>query len=224
MAFYDRPMLLGRDVVIAAAVRTPIGRGHSGTGALRDVHPSTLLAEALRSLVDRAEIDPVEVGDVVTGCVQQFGAQGLNIGRNAWLEAGLPVEVPAMTLDRQCGSGQQAVNVAASLVATGTHDVTIGCGVEHMGRISFADGEQVQSGHGSAFTRELLERYELVPQGISAELIAERWRLSRREIDAFSLRSHVLAARATDEGRFAREIAPVGAFDVDQGIRRDTTL
>jgi acetyl-CoA acetyltransferase family protein len=217
-------MLLGREVVIVEATRTPIGRGHPEKGALRDVHPSTLLAGIYRSLIERAGVDPVEVGDVVTGCVQQFGAQGLNIGRNAWLEAGLPLEVPATTIDRQCGSGQQAVNFAASLVASGIHDAAIGCGVEHMGLISFADGAQVQAEHGAAFTPELLERYPLVPQGVSAELIAERWRLPREELDAFSLRSHRLAARATEEGRFAREITPVGDVAVDQGIRPDTTL
>jgi acetyl-CoA acetyltransferase family protein len=217
-------MLLGREVVIVEATRTPIGRGHPEKGALRDVHPSTLLAGTLRSLIDRAGVDPAEVGDVVTGCVQQFGVQGLNIGRNAWLEAGLPFEVPATTIDRQCGSGQQAVNFAASLVASGVHDVAIGSGVEHMGLISFADGAQVQSEHGFAFTPDLLERYELVPQGVSAELIAGRWQLRRDELDGFSLRSHRLAARATTEGRFVREITSVGDVVADQGIRPETTL
>jgi acetyl-CoA acetyltransferase family protein len=217
-------MLLGREVVIVEATRTPIGRGHPEKGALRDVHPSTLLAGTFRSLIDRAGVDPSEVGDVVAGCVQQLGVQGLNIGRNAWLEAGLPLEVPATTIDRQCGSGQQAVNFAASLVASGVHDVAIGGGVEHMGLISFADGAQVQAEHGSAFTPELLERYPLVPQGMSAELIAERWRLPREELDAFSLRSHRLAAQATGQGRFAPEITPVGDVELDQGIRSDTTL
>jgi acetyl-CoA acetyltransferase family protein len=216
--------LLGREVVVVEAARTPIGRGHPERGALRDVHPSTLLAGVHRALVERAGIDPAEVGDVVTGCVQQLGEQGLNVGRNAWLEAGLPLEVPATTVDRQCGSGQQAVGFAAALVASGVHDVAIGCGVEHMGRVSFADGARVQAEHGSAFTPELLERYPLVPQGISAELIAEQWELGREELDAFSLRSHRLAARATEEGRFARELTPVGDVTADQGIRPDTSL
>jgi acetyl-CoA acetyltransferase family protein len=216
--------LLGREVVVVEATRTPIGRGHPEKGALRDVHPSTLLATTYRSLVDRAGIDPAAVGDVVTGCVQQLGEQALNIGRNAWLEAGLPLEVPASTVDRQCGSGQQAVNFAAALVASGVHDVAIGSGVEHMGRISFADSARVQAEHGSAFTPELLERYGLVPQGLSAELIAERWGLRREELDAFSLRSHRLAAQARDEGRFDRELTPIGDVAADQGIRDDTTL
>jgi acetyl-CoA acetyltransferase family protein len=214
----------GREVVVVEATRSPIGRGHPEKGALRDVHPSTLLATVLSSLVERAGVDPAEIGDVVTGCVQQFGEQGLNIGRNAWLEAGLPLEVPATTLDRQCGSGQQAVNFAASLVASGIHDLAIGCGVEHMGRISFADGAQVQSEHGFAFTPELLARYGLVPQGLSAELIAERWRIPREELDRFSLRSHRLAAAAAAEGRFDRELTPVAGVTADQGIRPDTSL
>jgi acetyl-CoA acetyltransferase family protein len=216
--------VLGREVVVVEAVRSPIGRGHPEKGALRDVHPSTLLATVLAALVERAGIDPAEVGDVVTGCVQQFGEQGLNVGRNAWLEAGLPLEVPATTIDRQCGSGQQAVNFAASLVASGIHDVAIGCGVEHMGRISFADGARVQSEHGFAFTPELLARYDLVPQGLSAELIAERWSIPREELDTFSLRSHRLAAAAAAEGRFDRELVPVSGVTADQGIRPDTSL
>jgi acetyl-CoA acetyltransferase family protein len=215
--------LLGREVVVVEATRTPIGRGHAEKGTLRDIHPSTLLAATYRSLVERAGVDPAEVGDVVTGCVQQLGEQALNIGRNAWLEAGLPLEVPATTVDRQCGSGQQAVNFAAALVASGVHDVAIGSGVEHMGRVSFADGARAQAEFGSALTPELLDRYALVPQGLSAELIAERWGLRRDELDAFALRSHRLAAQAREQGRFDRELTPVGGVVADQGIRADTT-
>ena len=115
--------------------------------------------------------------------MQQFGEQGLNIGRNAWLEAGLPIETPATTVDRQCGSAQQAVNFAAALVASGVHDVAIGGGVEHMGHISFADGIEVMQEHGFAFSPELIERYNLVPQGISAEMIADKWEIPRSELD-----------------------------------------
>ncbi len=215
--------LLGREVVVVEATRTPIGRGHAEKGTLRDIHPSTLLAATYRSLVERAGVDPAEVGDVVTGCVQQLGEQALNIGRNAWLEAGLPLEVPATTVDRQCGSGQQAVNFAAALVASGVHDVAIGSGVEHMGRVSFADSARAQAEFGSALTPELLDRYALVPQGLSAELIAERWGLRRDELDAFALRSHRLAAQAREQGRFDRELTPVGGVVADQGIRADTT-
>jgi acetyl-CoA acetyltransferase family protein len=160
--------------------------------------------------------------------VQQFGEQGLNIGRNAWLEAGLPIETPATTVDRQCGSAQQAVNFGAALVASGVHDVTIGSGVEHMGHISFADSMEVMKEHGAAFSPELLEHYALVPQGISAEMIADQWEIPRSELDEIGLRSHQLAAKATEEGRFEREIIPFqvngDTYVTDQGIRPDTSL
>ena len=129
----------GREVVIVEAVRTPVGRGHPEKGYYKDLHPSNLLARTYSELIDRSGIDPNEVGDVIAGCVQQWGEQAINIGRNAWLEAGLPEEVPATTVDRQCGSAQQAVNFAATLIASGVHDVAIGGGVEHMGKNSFAD-------------------------------------------------------------------------------------
>src|SRR5690606_7756623 len=172
-----------------------IGRGHEEKGYYRDVHASTLLATVYSALIERAGIDPAEVEDVVAGCVQQFGEQGMNIARNAWLEAGLPIETPATTVDRQCGSAQQAVNFAAALIAAGVPDVAIGAGGEHMGHISFADGMQVMSEHGAAFSPALLERYNLVPQGISAEMIAEQWEIPRSELDEIGLRSHQLAAR-----------------------------
>jgi acetyl-CoA acyltransferase len=218
----------GREVVIVEAVRTPIGRGHEEKGYYKDVHPSNLLAKTYSELIERTGIDAAEVEDVVTGCVQQFGEQGMNIGRNAWLEAGLPIETPATTIDRQCGSAQQAINFAAALVASGVHDAAIGSGVEHMGHISFADGIQVMSEHGSAMSPELLERYNLVPQGISAEMIAEKWEIPRSELDEIGLRSHQNAAKATEEGRFEREIVPFSVNGdthvTDQGIRPDTTL
>jgi acetyl-CoA acyltransferase len=218
----------GREVVIVEAARTPIGRGHEEKGYYKDVHPSTLLATTYKELIDRAGIDASEVEDVVTGCVQQFGEQGLNIGRNAWLEAGLPIETPATTIDRQCGSAQQAVNFAAALVASGVHDVAIGSGVEHMGHISFADSMSVQQEHGFAFSPELLEHYKLVPQGISAEMIADKWEIPRSELDEIGLRSHQLAAKATEEGRFERETIPFSVngdtYVTDQGIRPDTSL
>jgi acetyl-CoA acyltransferase len=219
---------LGREAVIVEAVRTPVGRGHLQRGYYRDVHPSTLLAHTFQALFERAGVDPAETGDVICGCVHQFGEQGLNIGRSAWLEAGLPVETPATTIDRQCGSAQQAVNFAAALVASGAHDIVVGAGVEHMGHISFADADATRESHGQAFTPALLERYELVPQGLSAELIADRWEIPRSELDELAVRSHRLAHRATEEGRFEREIVPVpvnGAVCVtDQGIRPDTSL
>jgi acetyl-CoA acyltransferase len=218
----------GREVVIVEAVRTPVGRGHEEKGYYKDVHASNLLAKAYAEVIERAGIDPSEVEDVVAGCVQQFGEQGINIGRNAWLEAGLPMETPATTVDRQCGSAQQAVNFAAALVASGVHDVAIGGGVEHMGHISFADNFSVMQEHGMAFSQELLERYDLVPQGISAEMIADQWEIPRSELDEIGLRSHQLAAKATEEGRFEREIVPFSVngdtYATDQGIRPDTSL
>ena len=218
----------GREVVIVDAVRTPIGRGHEQKGYYKDVHPSNLLAKTYSELIARTGIDASEVGDVIAGCVQQFGEQGLNIGRNAWLEAGLPIETPATTVDRQCGSAQQAVNFGAALIASGVHDVAIGSGVEHMGHISFADSIEVMKEHGAAFSPELLEHYNLVPQGISAEMIADKWEIPRSELDEIGLRSHQLAAKATEEGRFEREIMPFAVngdtYVTDQGIRPDTSL
>jgi acetyl-CoA acyltransferase len=218
----------GREVVIVEAVRTPIGRGHEEKGYYKDVHPSNLLAKTYSELIERTGIEASEVEDVIAGCVQQFGEQGLNIGRNAWLEADLPIETPATTVDRQCGSAQQAVNFGAALIASGVHDVTIGSGVEHMGHISFADSMQVMSEHGAAFSPQLLEHYNLVPQGISAEMIADKWEIPRSELDEIGLRSHQLAAKATEEGRFEREIVPFSVngdtYVTDQGIRPDTSL
>jgi acetyl-CoA acyltransferase len=218
----------GREVVIVEAVRTPIGRGHEEKGYYKDVHPSNLLAKAYSELIDRAGIDAAEVGDVIAGCAQQFGEQGVNIGRNAWLEAGLPIETPATTIDRQCGSAQQAVNFAATLIASGVHDVAIGGGVEHMGHISFADGYSVMKEHGAPFSPELMERYGLIPQGLSAEMIADEWEIPRSELDELGVRSQQLAAKATEEGRFEREIVPFSVngdtYSTDQGIRPETSL
>jgi acetyl-CoA acetyltransferase family protein len=217
----------GREVVIVEAVRTPVGRGHEEKGYYKDVHASTLLARTYAELIDRAGIEASAVEDVVAGCVQQFGEQGINIARNAWLEAGLPIETPATTVDRQCGSAQQAINFAAALVASGVHDVVVGGGVEHMGHISFADSAAVMQEHGLAFSPALLERYNLVPQGLSAEMIADQWEIPRSELDELGLRSQQLAARATEEGRFDREIFPFqvngDTYTTDQGIR-ETSL
>ncbi|MCB1004561.1 MAG: thiolase family protein, partial [Acidimicrobiales bacterium] len=175
-----------------------------------------------------AGIDPAEVEDVVAGCVQQFGEQTLNIGRNAWLEAGFPIETPATTIDRQCGSAQQAINYAAAMIASGVHDVMIGGGVEHMGHISFADSAKVMSEYGFAYSPELLEKYDLVNQGISAEMIADKWEIPKVDLDELAVRSHARAQQATEEGRFEREIAPFqvngDTYATDQGIRPGTSL
>ncbi|MBA3304983.1 MAG: thiolase family protein [Thermoleophilaceae bacterium] len=217
-----------REVVIVEAIRTPVGRGHEEKGYYKDVHPSNLLSKVFSEVVERAGIDGAEVEDVITGCVQQFGEQGFNIGRNAWLEAGLPMETPATTIDRQCGSAQQAVNFAAAQIGAGVLDCAIGSGVEHMGHISFADGMQVMSEHGAPFSAQLLERYNLVPQGLSAEMIADQWEIPRSELDELAVRSHALAHQATEEGRFEREIVPFAVngdtYVTDQGIRPGTDI
>ena len=216
----------GREVVIVEAVRTPIGRGHPEKGYYRDIHPNQLLGAALVEVLRRPGVDAGEVEDFVSGCVQQYGEQSTNIGRNAWLQAGLPIETPATTVDRQCGSAQQAVNFAAALIASGVHDVVIGGGVEHMGRIPLSAGMKLYDELGSPFPPALLERYDIVHQGLSAELIAERWGVSRRDSDEIALRSQERAARATAEGRFDREILPFpvngDVFTTDQGIRETT--
>jgi acetyl-CoA acyltransferase len=218
----------GREVVIVDAVRTPVGRGHREKGYYRDVHPNELLGTVYKALVDRSGIDPLEIGDVIAGCVQQYGEQSFNIARNAWLQAGLPYEVPALTIDRQCGSAQQAVNLGASLIASGVDDVVVAAGVEHMGRIPMFIGRKYEDEIGTPWPKEIYERYELRDQGLSAELIADRWGISRSELDEIGFRSHVNAARATDDGRFEREIVPFGVngttLTVDQGIRRDTSI
>jgi acetyl-CoA acetyltransferase family protein len=218
----------GREVVIVEAVRTPVGRGHPEKGYYKDIHPSTLLARTFNELFARVDIDPAEVEDVIGGCVQQFGEQAYNVTRNAWLQAGLPMETPATTVDRQCGSGQQSVNFAAALIASGVHDVAVGCGVEHMGHISFADGFKVAEEHGLPYTPELLERYALIPQGLSGEMIAEQWEIPRSELDEIAVRSQQRAAKATEEGRFEREMVPMqvngDTYMTDQGIRPDTSL
>jgi acetyl-CoA acetyltransferase family protein len=217
-----------REVVIVEAVRTPIGRGHKEKGYYKDTHPSNLLSKTYSEVIDRSGVDASEVEDVITGCVQQIGEQAFNIGRNAWLEAGLPIETPATTIDRQCGSAQQAVNFAAAQIGAGVLDCAIGSGVEHMGHLSFADGMRAQGVFGAAFTPELLEKYNLIPQGFSAEMIADQWEIPRSELDELAVRSHKLAHQATEEGRFEREMIPFqvngNTYVTDQGIRPGTDI
>jgi len=218
----------GREVVIVEAVRTPIGRGHREKGYYKDTHPNELLGRCFSEVIDRAGIPAAEVEDVIAGCVQQYGEQMFNVARNAWLQAGLPVETPATTVDRQCGSAQQAVNFAAALIAAGVHDVVIGGGVEHMGHVPMGVGFNWVDQVGTPWPQELLARYNLIPQGLSAEMIADRWEIPRSELDELALRSHRLAHRATEEGRFEREIVPMrvngSTYVTDQGIRPDTSL
>jgi acetyl-CoA acetyltransferase family protein len=218
----------GREVVIVEAVRTPIGRGHKEKGYYKDTHPNELLGRCYTELIERTGIDAGEVEDVIAGCVQQYGEQMFNIARNAWLQAGLPVETPGTTVDRQCGSAQQAVNFAAALIAAGVHDVVIGSGVEHMAHVPMGVGFHWVEEVGSPWPPELMERYNLIPQGLSAEMIADQWEIPRSELDELALRSHQRAARATEEGRFEREVVPMrvngSTFVADQGIRPDTTI
>ena len=163
---------------------------------------------------------------MIAGCVQQFGEQGFNIARNAWLQEGLPIETPGTTVDRQCGSAQQAVNFSAALIAAGVHDAMIGSGVEHMGHLPFAAGMKTQEDFGFAFTPELMAKHNIVGQGLGAEMIADQWEISRSELDELAVRSHRLAHQATEEGRFEREIVPMAVngdkLVTDQGIRPDT--
>ena len=211
-----------RDVVIVEGVRTPFGKRN---GKLKDFHPVVLGSMVLKEVVGRAGIEPGLVDDVVFGCVGQVGEQSLNIGRNAWLAAGFPVETPATTVDRQCGSSQQAIHFAANLIQSGVADITIAGGVESMSRVPM--GANVVQGPGHAFPPELLELYELVPQGISAELVARKYGVDRREMDEYGVRSHLRAAEATRNGYLAPMMLPVAVpvdgqtetMAADEGIR-----
>jgi len=219
--------------VIVDAVRTPGGRRN---GKLRGWHAVDLAAEPLKALAERNDLDPALVDDVIMGCVMQVGEQALNIGRNAVLAAGYPETVPSTTIDRQCGSSQQALHFAAQGVMAGAYDVVIAAGVEHMTHTPM--GSSVVRDLGFPFGPKMMERYAerggLVSQGISAEMIADQWDLSRRDLDAFGARSQRLAAQATAEGRFEREILPLAVKDdegaatnevvsSDEGVRPDTT-
>ncbi|NRQ37044.1 thiolase family protein [Nonomuraea sp. NN258] len=206
-----------RDAVIVQAVRTPIGKGKPG-GALAGVHPVDLLAHALRALIERSGVDPSLVDDVIGGCVDQVGEQAMNTTRYAWLAAGFPDSVPAVTVDRQCGSSQQAVHFAAQGVMSGAYDLVVACGVESMSRVPM--WSNVPPG-ADPFGPGLAARYPegLVPQGISAELIAAKWSLSRERMDAFAAESHARAAAAD----FTTELAPLAGLDRDESIRPATT-
>ena len=218
------------NAVIVDAVRTPGGKRG---GKLKDWHPVDLAAEVLKELVKRNNLDPAVVDDVIMGCVSQTGEQSFNVGRNAALAAGFPEHVPGITIDRQCGSSQQAVHFAAQGVMAGVYDVVVAAGVESMTRVPM--GVTMQQGPGVPFGPQMLDRYDdgIVPQGISAELIAEKWDISREDIDRLAFESHQRAMRATEEGRFDREIVPIevknedGTIDVvrrDEGIRPTTTM
>jgi len=208
-----------QNAVIVGAVRTAVGRKN---GKLSGYRPDDLLADTLKALVARVKIDPSEVEDVVMGCVDQVGEQGLNIARNAALIAGFPLDVCGTTLDRMCGSGQQAANFAAMGVMSGQYECVIAGGVENMSRVPMGSNG-AGPGDGPLSPR-LQALYNIVPQGLSAEMIAEQWGIKREELDEFSAGSHERAGRAIAEGRFKREIAPItlpdgSVFEVDEGVR-----
>lgn len=200
------------EAYIIDAVRTPVGRRG---GALKDVHPVFLLAQTLRALMSRNEIDPGDLDDVIAGCVSQVGEQSLNIARNAALAAGFPQHVPGTTVDRQCGSSQQAFAFAAQGIAAGAYDAAIACGVESMTRVPL--GSSFLHGPGTPAER-------IYNQGISAELIAQRRHMTREELDAYSLESHQRAAEAMRDGRFASQLVPLAELDRDEGVRTDTSI
>ena len=202
--------LADTDVVIVEAARSPLGRRNGG---LATVHPADLLATVLGAVVERAGIDPESVGQVVGGCVTQTGEQTFNITRTAWLRAGLPISAAATTVDAQCGSGQQAANLAAALVGSGVVDVAMACGVESMSRIPL--GVAVSNGPGRPLPKPYFEQYEYTTQFEAAERIADQWGITRTDCDHFGLESQVRAARAWREDRFAREVVPIDAPDVD---------
>jgi acetyl-CoA acetyltransferase family protein len=207
------------EAFIVGAVRTAVGKNR---GRLAPVRPDDLAARVLEELIARTTVDPREVEDVILGCVDQLGEQGMNIARTAALIAGLPLDVCGVTLDRMCGSGQQAANFAAMGVMSGQYDVVVAGGIEHMTRVPM--GSNAQGPGEGPLSPRLRERFTIVPQGISAELIAEKWGLKREELDEYSAQSHEKAGRAIAEGRFAREIVPVplpdgSIFDTDEGVR-----
>jgi acetyl-CoA C-acetyltransferase len=203
--------LADTDVVIVEAVRSPLGRRNGG---LATVHPADLLGHVQVGAIDRSGIDPHEVGQLVGGCVSQVGEQTFNIARTAWLAAGMPLEVAATTVDAQCGSSQQATNLAASLIKAGAVDVALSCGVESMSRVPL--GAAVRGDFGRPTPKTYFARYEVTSQFEGAERIADKWGVTREDCDRFGLESQTRAQRAWAEGRFEREVLPVDAPDVDE--------
>src|SRR5438132_13401575 len=213
------------EAIIVEAVRSPIGKRN---GSLAGSHPVDRLAPVLQARVGRSGVDPGQVQDNITGCVSQVGEQSINVARNAWLGAGFPEEVPATTVDRQCGSSQQAIHFAAQGVIAGAYDLVVASGVENMSRVPMGSSTTGQN----PFGQQLFARYDgkLVPQGISADLIASKWNITREESDDFAYRSHVKAAAATRAGYFKKEILPLKVtgpegeqilLDYDEGIRME---
>jgi acetyl-CoA C-acetyltransferase len=213
------------EAYIVGAVRTPVGRRKGG---LSEVHPVDLAAQVLAELMTRTEADPSAVEDVIMGCVSQIGPQSIDIARNAWLSAGLPEGVPGVTIDRQCGSSQQAVHFAAQGVLSGTQDLVVAAGVESMSMVPMGSSVALplEKGMAMPFGQGWRDRYgdQEISQFRGAQLMCEKWGIKRHQLEEFSLQSHKRAIRAIDEGRFDREVVPVGDVRADEGPRRDTTL
>src|SRR4051812_17731474 len=212
------------EAVIVDAVRSPMGRGKQG-GALSSVHAVDLLAAVLTGLVERTGVDPGTVDDVMVGCVGQAGEHSATPGRQAWLAAGYPVHVPSVTIERKCGSGQQALEFAAQSIVAGANDIVIAAGIESMSRVPMGSARMGADPYGTGVTNRFPE---LVPQGVSAELVADKWGLSRAQLDEYAARSHERAAAVAAAGGFDDEIVPVrtadGLVTVDESIRPGTTV
>src|SRR5271168_4070291 len=213
------------EAFIAGAVRTAIGKRN---GSLAGVHPVDLAAHVLRALVDRTGVDPAAVDDVIMGCVSQIGPQTFDIARNAWLSAGLPESVPGVTIDRQCGSSQQAVHFAAQGVMSGTQDLVVAAGIESMSQVPMGStvAPLLEKGMAFPYGNGWGERYgkQEISQFRGAQLMCEKWDIKRLQLEEYALESHRRAIQAIDEGRFEREITPVAGVSADEGPRRDTTL
>jgi acetyl-CoA acyltransferase len=206
----------GREVLIAEAVRTPMGKANPEKGWYRDIHPNAMLGACYTDLLGRSGLSPASIEDLVIGCTAPFGEQSRNVGRNAWLQAGYPPEVPAMQVDRRCGSAQTAAAIGAAFVASGMHELVIAGGVENMGHVPMNSVGEIEKLYGDAWPPELRELYDFVPQGESAELIRERWKISREQQDEFAVRSHALATAAIADHRFDAEMV---RYELDGEVR-----
>lgn len=220
--------LTGREVFIGEALRTPMGKANLEKGWFRDLHPNVLLGAVYDALFERTGVPAADIEDLVIGCTAPFGEQSRNIGRNAWLQAGYPPETPAVDVNRRCGSAQTAAAMAAAFVASGMHDLVIGGGVEHMGRVPMNSPAKISELYGDPWPAQLRERYDFVSQGESAELIADRWNISREQMDEFAVLSHAKATEAIATGRFDREMVPIETDGVlhttDQSVRPETSM
>ncbi len=220
--------LTGRDAWIVEALRTPMGKAHPERGWFRDQHPNAMLGAVYTALLEATGVAPGDIEDLLVGCTAPFGEQSRNVARNAWLQAGYPAEVPATVLDRRCGSAQTAVEMAAALIASGTHDLVLAGGVENMGHVPMDAVVKIEELYGAAWPAELKELYDFPTMGESAERIADQWGITRREMDEFAVRSHALAAAAIEAGRFQREIIPMEldgeVRTSDQSVRPGTSV